>query len=77
MGCSWAVSVEKARNPAKFKIEVSNVTEVDMPGYLARSTIINPTVKRVKEHILPEGVENVSVEQVAFADRILSNRSIW
>ena len=41
------------RNPVKFMTDVSDVTVVDRPGYLARSTIINPTGKRVEEHILP------------------------
>ena len=47
----WAALVEKARNPVKFKMDVSDVTVVDRPGYLARSMIINPTGKRVEEHI--------------------------
>ena len=33
----WAALVEKARNPMKFKMDVSDVTVVDKPGYLARS----------------------------------------
>ena len=32
-------------------MDVSDVTVVDRPGYLARSMIINPTGKRVEEHI--------------------------
>ena len=32
----------------KFKLDVSDVTVVDRPSYLARSMIINPTGKRVQ-----------------------------
>ena len=47
----WAALVEKARNPVKFKIDASDVTVVDRPGCLARSTLISPAGKRVEEHI--------------------------
>merc|ERR1711884_137304 len=47
----WAALILKARNPQKFKMDVSNVVVADRPGYLARSMIINPTGKRVEEHI--------------------------
>ena len=46
-----AALVETARSPVKFKMDVSDVIVVDRPGYLARSMIINPTGKRVEEHI--------------------------
>ena len=36
----------------KFKLDVSDVTVVDRPSYLARSMIINPAGKHVK-HTLP------------------------
>ena len=36
------------RNPVKFKLDVSDVTVVDRPSYLARSMIINPAGKRVE-----------------------------
>mmetsp|Transcript_50457 Transcript_50457/g.161505 ORF Transcript_50457/g.161505 Transcript_50457/m.161505 type:complete len:670 (-) Transcript_50457:171-2180(-) len=42
--------VYKARNPAKF-MDVSDVTVVDRPGFLARTMIIKATNKRVEEHI--------------------------
>ena len=35
----------------KFKIDASDVTVVDRPGCLARSTLISPAGKRVEEHI--------------------------
>merc|ERR1712241_1598412 len=47
----WAALVFKARNPEKFKMDVSDVVVADRPGYLARSMTINPTGKRVEEHI--------------------------
>merc|ERR1740129_1792205 len=47
----WAALIQKARNPEKFKMDVSNVVVADRPGYLARSMTINPTGKRVEEHI--------------------------
>merc|ERR1719210_1083244 len=47
----WAALILKARNPQKFKMDVSNVVVSDRPGYLARSMTINPTGKRVEEHI--------------------------
>merc|ERR1719210_1719803 len=47
----WAALILKARNPQKFKMDVSNVIVADRPGYLARSMTINPTGKRVEEHI--------------------------
>merc|ERR1712051_207254 len=47
----WAALVFKARNPQKFKMDVSDVVAVDRPGYLARSMTINPTGKRTQEHI--------------------------
>merc|ERR1712051_77420 len=47
----WAALVFKARNPQKFKMDVSDVVVADRPGYLARSMTINPTGKRTQEHI--------------------------
>merc|ERR1719499_697996 len=47
----WAALICKARNPEKFNMDVSNVVVADRPGYLARSMTINPTGKRVDEHI--------------------------
>merc|ERR1712117_933235 len=47
----WAALICKARNPEKFNMDVSNVVVADRPGYLARSMTINPTGKRVEEHI--------------------------
>merc|ERR1719330_1601845 len=47
----WAALIFKARNPQKFKMDVSEVTVVDRPGYLARSMVIRSTGKRVEEHI--------------------------
>ena len=47
----WAALVEKARNPAKFKMDVSDVVVADRPGYLARSMAINPTGEHVEEHL--------------------------
>merc|ERR1712242_309800 len=47
----WAALMSKARNPQKFKMDVSDVSVADRPGYLARSMTINPTGKRVEEHI--------------------------
>jgi len=41
----------KARNPQKFKMDVSNVVVADRPGYLARSMTINSTGASVQEHI--------------------------
>merc|ERR1740116_59941 len=46
----WAAMVYKARNPQKF-MDVSNVTVVDRPGFIARSMTINPNGKRSEEHI--------------------------
>merc|ERR550534_1477690 len=46
----WAAMVYKARNPQKF-MDVSNVTVADRQGFIARSMTINPTGKRVEEHI--------------------------
>merc|ERR1719346_284397 len=47
----WAALILKARSPEKFKMDVSDVSVADRPGYLARSMTINPTGKRVEEHI--------------------------
>merc|ERR1712079_106573 len=47
----WEALVFKARNPQKFKMDVSNVTVADRPGFLARSMTINPTGANVTEHI--------------------------
>ena len=47
----WEALVFKARNPQKFKMDVSDVSVADRPGYLARSMTINPTGARVQEHI--------------------------
>merc|ERR1712038_1409174 len=47
----WEALIFKARNPQKFKMDVSDVVVADRPGYLARSMTINPTGKRVEEHI--------------------------
>merc|ERR1719232_1832189 len=47
----WAALILKARNPQKFNMDVSDVVVADRPGYLARSMTINPTGKRVEEHI--------------------------
>merc|ERR1719446_1688171 len=47
----WEALIFKARNPEKFKMDVSDVVVADRPGYLARSMTINPTGKRVQEHI--------------------------
>merc|ERR1712242_657055 len=47
----WAALILKARNPQKFKMDVSDVSVADRPGYLARSMTINQTGKRVEEHI--------------------------
>merc|ERR550532_3960615 len=47
----WDALVFKARNPEKCKMDVSDVVVADRPGYLARSMTINPTGKRVEEHI--------------------------
>jgi len=47
----WEALIFKARNPQKFKMDVSDVVVADRPGYLARSMTINPTGKRVQEHI--------------------------
>ena len=44
----WAALVERARNPAKFKMDVSDVVVADRPGYWARSMAINPTGKHLK-----------------------------
>jgi len=46
----WEALIYKARNPAKF-MDVSDVTVVDRPGFLARTMIIKATNKRVEEHI--------------------------
>merc|ERR1712079_527090 len=47
----WEALVFKARNPQKFKMDVSNVTVADRPGFLARTMTINPTGANVTEHI--------------------------
>merc|ERR1719461_631058 len=47
----WEALIFKARNPQKFKMDVSNVTVADRPGFLARSMTINPTGANVTEHI--------------------------
>merc|ERR1719471_937658 len=47
----WAAMIFKARNPQKFKMDVSDVTVADRPGYLTRSMTINPTGEKVHEHI--------------------------
>merc|ERR1712038_1634175 len=47
----WAALILKARNPQKFKMDVSDVSVADRPGYLARSMTITPPGKRVEEHI--------------------------
>merc|ERR1711963_1010290 len=47
----WAALICKARDPEKFGMDVSSVVVADRPGYLARSMTINPTGKRVEEHI--------------------------
>jgi hypothetical protein len=47
----WEALIFKARNPAKFKMDVSDVVVADRPGFLARSMTINPTKERVHEHI--------------------------
>merc|ERR1719429_1044822 len=47
----WEALIFKARNPEKFKMDVSNVVVADRPGYLARSMTINSTGKRMQEHI--------------------------
>ena len=40
----WAALSAKARNPQKFKLDVSDVAVNDRPGYLARSMTFIPTV---------------------------------
>ena len=47
----WEALIFKARNPQKFKMNVSDVVVADRPGYLARSMTIVPTGKRMQEHI--------------------------
>jgi len=47
----WEALMFKARNPQKFKMDVSDVVVADRPGYLARSMTINSTGARVQEHI--------------------------
>jgi len=47
----WEALIFKARNPQKFKMDVSDVVVADRPGYLARSMTINAAGKRVEEHI--------------------------
>merc|ERR1712045_722344 len=47
----WAALILNARNPQKFKMDVSNVIVADRPGYLARSMTINSTGACVQEHI--------------------------
>jgi len=47
----WAALIFKARNPAKFKMDVSDVIVADRPGYLARSMTINSSGAKVQEHI--------------------------
>merc|ERR1712209_48268 len=47
----WEALIFKARNPQKFKMDVSNVSVADRPGFLARTMTINPTGANVTEHI--------------------------
>jgi len=47
----WEALIFKARNPQKFKMDVSDVVVADRPGYLARSMKINSTGACVQEHI--------------------------
>ena len=47
----WAALICKARNPRKFKMDVSDVEVVDRLGYLARSMIINSIGQCIEEHI--------------------------
>merc|ERR1719476_627042 len=47
----WAALIMKARDPQKFKMDVSNVVVADRPGYLAQTMTINATGKQVEEHI--------------------------
>merc|ERR1719512_482296 len=47
----WEALIFKARNPEKFKMDVSNVVVADRPGYLARSMTINSSGATVQEHI--------------------------
>ena len=47
----WEALIYKARNPQKFKMDVSNVSVADRPGFLARSMTINSTGANVAEHI--------------------------
>merc|ERR1712242_276358 len=47
----WEALIFKARNPHKFKMDVSDVVVADRPGYLARSMKINATDACVQEHI--------------------------
>merc|ERR1712012_1348798 len=47
----WEALIFKARNPEKFKMDVSNVVVADRPGYLARSMTINSSGTSVQEHI--------------------------
>merc|ERR1719323_1099621 len=47
----WEALIFKARNPEKFKMDVSNVVVADRPGYLARSMTINSSGASVQEHI--------------------------
>merc|ERR1712232_297639 len=54
-GGLWEARIFKARNPQKFKMDVSNVVVADRPGYLARSMTINSTGACVQEHIYANG----------------------
>jgi len=47
----WQALIFKARNPEKFKMDVSDVVVADRPGYLARSMTINSSGAKVQEHI--------------------------
>merc|ERR1719512_79647 len=47
----WEALIFKARNPQKFKMDVSDVVVADRPGYMARTMTINSTGARVQEHI--------------------------
>ena len=53
----WAALVYKAHNSQKFKMDVSDVVVANRTGYLARSMNINPTGKRVEEHIYATDVK--------------------
>merc|ERR1712012_1251424 len=47
----WEALIFKARNPQKFKMDVSNVIVADRAGFLARSMTINSSGAKVEEHI--------------------------